>query len=276
MKKLKWIALTLVAVVIAGAVVAYFSFNSVLRSAIESQAGKSLNLPTTLGSARLSLFGGSFSLGDLKIGSPAGFDAPEMLSLGGARVQVSYSELRKQPVRIAEVVIDRPRLVIEQKDGKFNFQSLSQTANGPSPEPKDESAGEPTRVIISSIEVKDAEVVLRPGLPGLAEEMTLSVPTFALKDIGTGEGNQNGAELRRVAGEVAAALAERATASGKLPAELGQLLTADVDQLKAKLKEEVTGRVQDVIRDAIGQPRGAGNPLNDILNRPKKPEDKPK
>ena len=276
MKKLKWIALVLVALVVLGGVIAYFTFNSVLRSTIERQAGKSLNLPTTLGSARLSLFGGSFSLGDLKIGSPAGFDAPEMLSLGGASVQVSYSELRKQPVRIAEVVIDRPKLVIEQKDGKFNFQSLSQTTDSTAPAPKDESAGEPTRVIISSIEVKDAQVVLRPGLPGLAEELTLTVPTFALKDIGTGEGNQNGAELRRVAGEVAAALAERASASGKLPAELGQLLTADVEQLKAKLKQEVAGRVQDAIRDAIGQPGGAGNPLTDILNRPKKPEDKAK
>lgn len=274
MKKLKWIALALVVLCVAGGFVAYLTFNSVLRSAIEQQAGKSLNLPTTLGSARLSLFGGSFSLGDLKIGSPAGFEAPEMLSLGGASVRVSYSELRKDPVRIAEVVIDRPRLVIEQKDGKFNFQSLSQPAESPAP-PQGESS-EPTRVIISSIEVKDAEVVLRPGLPGLAEELTLRVPTFALKDIGSGEGNQNGAELKRVAGEVAVALAERASASGKLPAELGRLLTADVDQLKAKLKQEVTGRVQDAIRDVIGQPSDAGNPLTDILNRPKKSEEKPK
>lgn len=276
LRKLRWIALALVVLLVVGAVVAYFSFNSILRSQIEKQAGRSLNLPTTLGSAHLSLFGGSFSLADLRIGSPPGFVAPEMLSLGGASVQVSYSELRQQPVRIASVRIDRPRLVIEQRDGKFNFQALRQPEQAP-PAPE-EPAGEPVRVIISSLQVNGAEVVLRPGLPALGEELTLPIPNFDLRDIGTGEGNQNGAELRRVAGEVTAALAERAAASGRLPPELGRLLTADVEQLKAQLKEEVRERVRDAILDAVGQPggSGSGNPLQDILNRPGKPPDKPK
>lgn len=279
LKKLKWVALTLVVLLVAGVIAAYFSFNSILRSQIEKQAARSLELPTTLGSARLSVLDGSFTLGDLKIGSPPGFAAPEMLSLGGASVRASYSELRQQPVRIAAVVIDRPRLVIEQKDGKFNFQALSKPAGEtPAPPTKDEPASEPIRVIISSIQVNGAQVVLRPGLPGLAEEMTLSIPSFELKDVGTDESNQNGTELRRVAGELVTALAERATASGKLPAELGQLLTADIDQLKQQLQQEIRGRVQDAIRDAIGQPGGSGqgNPLQDILNRPKRTEDKPR
>ena len=104
MKKLIRIALALVLLLVIGVAVLYFYRNSLIRSAVESQANSSLGVKTTLGSANLGLFGGTLSLGDLKIGSPAGYKADQMFTLNELGLGVNYGELRKQPVGIVRLI----------------------------------------------------------------------------------------------------------------------------------------------------------------------------
>jgi hypothetical protein len=75
MKAVKRIVLVLILVLVIGAGAGYYYRNSLLRAGIETQANKSLGVKTTLGSANLAPFGGTLSLGDLKIGSPKGYQA---------------------------------------------------------------------------------------------------------------------------------------------------------------------------------------------------------
>jgi len=121
MKKLVRIALALVLVLIVALAGVYFYRNSLIRSAVESQANSSLGVKTTLGSANLGLFGGTLNLGDLKIGSPAGYTAEQMFTLGDLGLGVNYGELRSDPVHVSKITIDKPKAVIEyNKDtGKF-------------------------------------------------------------------------------------------------------------------------------------------------------------
>src|SRR5919108_1607242 len=107
--------------VIAGGIV-YFTFDRILKRAIESEGTASLKLTTTLNSARLSLFGGKLTLKNLRIGSPPAFPAPHMLETRDIDLAVKYSELRKDPIHVESLIIDEPRLVIEQSGGALNFK----------------------------------------------------------------------------------------------------------------------------------------------------------
>ena len=260
-KALKWGGLAVLVLLVIGGVVLYFTFNRILRSTIETQTERTLQLDTSLQSANLALFGGQFSMDDLKIGSPEGFSAPHMLTLDGATVEVSYGQLRQQPVRIRNITLNAPALVIEQSGGRFNFQHLTDLSRD-DPAPTPDEPAEPVRLIIDSLTIADARVTLRPGVPGLSEQITVSIPTTTLNQIGTGEGNQNGAEIRRVVSDVVAVLVEKAGENELVPAELRGLLTLNADQLKSAIEAEVRGRIQDEIDKRAGD---LAEPLKDIV-----------
>src|SRR5213075_1126832 len=100
--------------------------NGILRHVVESQTQASTNLQTSLGGVRLALTGRSLDLDNLEIGSPKGFTAAHMLTLGNANVKVDFSELRGEPVKVTSITLDRPKLVIERgSDGQFNFKAAA-------------------------------------------------------------------------------------------------------------------------------------------------------
>ena len=211
MKMARRIALVALALIVIGALAVYFNLNRIVRRTVEVQATDSLALQTKVGGARLALFGGALTLDDLTIASPEGYNAPHMLALDSGSVDVSYDELRGDPVRIDSLTLHKPRLVIEQSNGKFNFQVLSERGSqtpqeSGSPSDGHRQEGEPIRVIVEKLKIENAAVVLRPGLPGLDQEIVVDVPTIELTDVGTGDVSQNGAAIKDIVMEVIGAL----------------------------------------------------------------------
>lgn len=242
----KWVLLVLVLLIVAGLVVLYLNLNGIIHRTVESESTASLNVPTDLGGVNLGLFGGTLSMHDFVVSSPEGFSAPQMLSLGNLDVAVSYGDLRDDPVKVQSIRIDAPKLVIEQSGGKFNFQALMNTQSAPPPNEE----GEPLKLVIEQLAITNAEVVLRPGIPGLAEEITVPIPAVEIQNIGSGEGNQNGAALKEVAMTVITTLVAKASESDKVPAELRQLLQMDVNQIADQLGGMVDEQVQDLTNQA--------------------------
>jgi uncharacterized protein involved in outer membrane biogenesis len=243
MKIIKWIILAVVVIVVIIGLAVYFNLNSIVRSEVQSQTQASLNLPTKLQSASLSLFGGTVSLTNLEIGSPEGFSAPQMFGVGGVKVGVSYGQLRHQPIHIGEIRINHPAVTIEQSNGKFNFQTLMDRPQAPPP------SGEPIKLIIDTLEITDAVVTLRPGLPGIAPEIPVPIPSVTMNNIGNDNNAQNGVAIKEVVTQVMAALAKSAANSDKVPAELRGLLTLNADEVKARLTTEVTNQLNKVTGD---------------------------
>lgn len=270
MKILKWGGLALLALLVIGGLIYYFTINSIIRSTVEKQTSNSLNLPTELGGANLSLFGKTLSLDDLEIGSPPGFAAPRMFSLDDISVAVKYGELNDDPVRISEITIEEPRLVIERAGGKFNIQAVMDQQ--PKTPPAEE--GEPIKLIIGRLNVREATVVLRPGLPGLAEEITVAIPPIELDNIGSGEGNQNGAAIKEVVMQVITAMAAKASESDQLPEQLKQLLNLDIQQIAAQLSGEFNKQLGK-ISEEIGKqlPPEVGKAVEEIIKQSPAGED---
>lgn len=268
MKIAKWIVLGLVVLIIVALTIAWLSINGIVRRTVETQATNSLNVQTTLGSANVSLLGGSLGLRDLQIASPQGFEAPRMFTLGGLDVGVSLGRLRGDPIGIDRIVIDKPRLVVEQSQGKFNFKVLMDQQSKQPSEGGKEDQGQPMRLIIHDLAVNDAQVVLRPGIPGLAKEINVPVPSFNLKEIGSGEGNKNGVAIKQVVMLVVTSLAQKASQSDLLPGDVKQLLSLNVDQVKEQVQAEVNkqlGKITQQLGNAL--PPEAGKDAGKALEK---------
>jgi uncharacterized protein involved in outer membrane biogenesis len=220
----------LFAIVVIAAAVVYFNLDRIVKREVEKQGTASLRLKVTLGSARLSVFGGRVDLRGLTIASPQGFSAPHMLELGEGRARVDYRELRNQPIHIRSLEFDQPKLVLEQSGGTLNFKKAMalQPARPPDNKP-------PMKLVIDQITVRYAHVLIRPGLPGISQQIDVPVQSLTLKAVGSGKGANNGAAMKDVAMQVMTALAGKAAQSDQLPAELKALLHLDTAQIATQL-----------------------------------------
>jgi hypothetical protein len=248
MSRLRRAVLILVPLLILAGVIVYLNLDGILKTTVEKQSSDSLNLSTTLKSARLSLLGGKVNLTQLDIASPRGFAAPHMLELGGIGLSVKYGQLRKDPIHVESLKLDRPRLVIEQSNGVVNFRKAMDLT----PTARESSSQRPTKLIVDELNIQEAQVVIRPGLPGLREEIIVPIPSISMRNIGSGGGSQNGAAIKDVAMQVIAALAASAAESGSLPAELKAVLHANVGQVAAKLGAEAQKRIAAAIPGEMG------------------------
>jgi uncharacterized protein involved in outer membrane biogenesis len=260
MKSARRILLVVLAIAVIAGLVVYLNLNRIVRRTIETQATHSLTLQTRLDSARLSLFGGKLTLGDLTIASPQGYDAPHMLALDSGTVQVSYGELNDDPVRIQSMTLNRPKLVIEQSQGKFNFQVLSDLVSQTPPD------RERLRVVIDRLTIQEASVVLRPGLPGLEQEIVVAVPTVELSNVGTGEGAQNGAAIKDVVMEVISALAAK-SGNANIPEQLKKQLEQGAEQLAQQVSAEARKQIERITERVDEQLGGTGVNIGDVVSK---------
>src|SRR4051794_7283522 len=239
------VVLAVVVLLVVAGVVTYVYLDHIVKRAIETQATSSLKLKTELSGASLSLFGGKLGLTEMRVASPAGFDAPYMLTMGKADVAVDYGQLNENPVHVKSLTLTQPVLVIENKANTLNFRRAQelmsgapaapspspsspqppapspQPSPGPQPAPGPATADESKKLIVDELTVKDAKVVIRHGLPipGLPAEINVAIPTFTMKNVGSGDGAQNGAAVKDVAMQVITALAAQASTNGGLPPE---------------------------------------------------------
>src|SRR3954471_707023 len=162
----KWIVILVLLVLIVGGVVLYMNLNHIVKVTVEKQSASSLNVPTSLGGANVSLFGGSVNLNDFTVSSPAPFNA-QMMALGGIDVQTKFNELRADPVRISSININSPKLVIEMHGTDFNIKKFIDSL--PAGEDKPTPEGEkPLKLVIGKLNLTGAQVIFRPDLQALA------------------------------------------------------------------------------------------------------------
>jgi uncharacterized protein involved in outer membrane biogenesis len=259
MRKLKWLILIIVVliVVVIGGII--LSIDSIIRATVETEGTAALNCTTTLASAHLSFLSHSLSLNDLEIGSPPGFSAPKMLTLGGSNVAVDPWALRKEPIHIASIDLDAPVLTIEQSGGKLNFNEIGNGAPSSGGGGGGAASGPPMKLIIDDLKMTNAKVIIRPGLvPGLGAEIPVPLPPLELKNVGNADGNGNGLALKDVVASVIGSMAGAAGNSDALPPELKSLLKLNVGQLAQQLGGDlgkqigVLGNLGDLTKNVAG------------------------
>jgi uncharacterized protein involved in outer membrane biogenesis len=235
MKWIKRIILSVVALVVIAIIALYFSINAIIRSTVQKQATQSLNVTTTLASAALQPFGGTLQLNDLEIGSPTNFSAPHLFTVDGANAAVHYGQIFGNPVHISKIVITHPTLVVEQSNLKLNIKALMDQMPGTPVTPEgapSPSNAQPMTLIIDELDVTDATVNFLPGLPGVANTLSVQVPSLSLQNIGNATGAQNGAAIKDVVTQLITALAQKAAATGKVPFDLNTAMSQGMEKLQ--------------------------------------------
>lgn len=280
LKTLGWVVVAVVVAVLIGIVALLMNLNRIVRSGVETASTASLGLRTTLDAAHVSLLGGAVDLSRFQVASPPGFASPHFLDISRIGLQVSYGELRNNPIRVGTLELQQPRLVLEQKDGKFNLKAVFDTL------PPSDPAAQPPNLIISTIRVTSPQVVIKPGIPGLSQELNLTLPDVTLTEIGTGPEAENGVAIRKAVLLVAADLARSAANSDKLPPELRLLLQTDLGNLRQRLGEtarQMADQARQQLENAGGNVRdAAGRAVEDaqraveegvggLLNRNRRP-----
>ena len=90
--------------------------------------------------------------------------------------------------------------------------------------------------------------------------------SITMRNIGTGEGNQNGAAIKDIVVQLLATVAAKTAESDQLPPELKQLLSLNVDQLKAKVGQELNKQIGNVTKDLEKKlPGDMGKQVGDVL-----------
>ena len=228
-----WSAIGFAALLLVAALVVHFNLNHIIRRSIEERTTASLNLETKVDSVSLALWGGKLKLRGFKIASPPGFAAEPMLVTNGSVVVEHYMDLRKDPVRLTSVTLTKPRLLIEQVDGKLNVRRMVELIPATPPGVR------PLRLVIGELSVEEPTVVLRNiNLPGLAKELTVNVRSFKLTNIGSGDGDKNGALVRDVVSQLVVAVVAHASDSESLPPDLRRLLKGDVSVIISRFGGE--------------------------------------
>ena len=257
--KLRRTLVVLVSLLVVVGLIGYLAVDGLLKRSVEKESSTSLKLATTLNRAHLSLLGGKLNLNRLGIASPPGYSAPHMFEMGDVDLAVRYGELRRDPIHVQSLTLNQPRLVIEQHNGALNFKTAMDRL------PAHETSSEkPTKLVIDDLQIKDAQVIVHPGVPGVQQEINVAVPSLVLKNVGSGRGSQNGAAIKDVAMVVITALAAKAAESGSLPPELRGLLTLNVGQVAGKLGAEAQKQIAAAIPGELGRrlSKVAGDPAS--------------
>ena len=282
------IVLVLIVLIVVGLIFVYLKLDEIVRRTVQTQSQASLNVPTKLDSANVSIFGGEVGLKGFEIGSPQGFKSPQMMSLGGVDVGVKLSELRGDPIKVNQIDIKDPKMIIEMQGMAFNIKKFIDSLPA-GEEPKTPDNKEPLKLVINDLKVSGAQVIFRPDLQalssmpgigqklgGMKQEYVLSIPPLDLQNIGSGEGNQNGAAIKEIVSLLVTQLAAKATESDQLPPELRDLLHMNVkdmtEMVKAKVGERVNqqiGKITDDLSKKVGGE--AGQAIGDILKSSTRP-----
>ncbi len=255
MKKLiKLVAVLLVLLVLATIAVALY-IDTIAKTAIERGATYALGVKTTLGSADVGLLSGTFSMGDLTVANPAGFETPHFTHLQEGGVELTFGSLREETVELPTLTLSGLDIHLDKSEGKANYdvilENLSRFESGDDVEKETDGK----KFVINEILIQ--RIVVHVQLLPIGGDLTkLDVPIdeIRLRNVGSDtDGSVLMSELTSVI--IKAVLAAIVQKGGDLiPADvlgdLGQGL-AGLESL-AEMGVDVATGLGDRIKDAGG------------------------
>lgn len=239
-------------------VIVFISIDKIAKAGIEKGTNYALAVPTSLDSADVGVFDGTFKMQGLQIDNPEGYDSsPYFFHLGSGSVAVSLSSLRSDVVTLPEFGLTDIDVHIDRKGTTSNVhQILDNLKRFESGEPSEPGEPKPEKeagkkFIVSEIAIKNVQVHahLLP-LGGELSTTKLVIPEIILKDVGTAGDPVSLAEITNI---VMQAILESAAQNNLLPEEILNDLRSNLDGLNAlaengveMLTTELDNAAQDV------------------------------
>jgi hypothetical protein len=272
-KTLLKIVLSLLALIVAVGVAAFLYLDVIVGKAIETSCTKALGVETSVGWVRVGLVTGHFSIGQLDIANPPGFETDHFISFDKIHFEIPPKSLREDTIVMPLLELDGVDVVIETAGGKKNYEVIldnlkrfsksgSADPDAEKPAAEDEAGGKEFKIHEGVI--RDIVATIDLGkVSGGADRMVVEVPEIRLHpNKSTGSAEVSIAELTQVI--VTAVLtgiakkAPMALAKGLFDG-LGGIKTATLKFPGALLE---TGSGADGDANKIGE--GVGNAIKSI------------
>lgn len=270
---IKMVAVLLILLVLATVAVALY-IDTIAKTAIERGATYALGVETTLGSADVGLLNGTFSMGDLTVANPAGFESPYFTHLGQGDVKVALKTLRQETVELPTLTLTDLEIYLDKKEGKANYDVILENLKRfESQENAQDDAGG-KKFIIDEVLIKNimVHVQLLP-LGGDLTKLDVPIDEVRLHDVGSGtDGSVLMSELTSVIIKaVLAAIVQKG--GGLIPSDILGDLGQGLGSLAEMGLDAATG-LGDRIKDAGGGldevTEGLGDGLGGLLGGDKK------
>jgi AsmA protein len=162
-KKLKWIAIAVVALLLILVILPFLIPVNKFRPTIEQKASEALGRKVQLGNLSLSILGGSLGIDDLSISDDPKFSSSPFLTAKKVKVGVELIPLIfSQQVNVTEITVIEPQVtMLKDPSGRWNFSSIGGNSNAAPAEKKPSSGGGSAQsVSIKELSLEDGQITL--------------------------------------------------------------------------------------------------------------------
>jgi hypothetical protein len=255
---IKKLFLGLLLLAVIGLAAIYFfgssALNKGVKSGVETYGPRVTQTPVTLGSANLSILGGSGTLNTLLVGNPEGYKSENIFALGEIDLKVDTSTVFSDKIVIDHVIIRRPEISYEQSLRGSNIKKLMENIEaftGPADTTETEAdAGAKKQVVIRKLLIEDATVYV--GAMGIGQ--TVKLPRIEMENIGeSGERMTMAQAIDLVLKKVVQSIGPAIAGAGDLIKEGGQAALDSASRQLNNLGDEAGKRLDETAGDAVNK-----------------------
>jgi uncharacterized protein involved in outer membrane biogenesis len=240
MKKLFWIgAIGILALVVAGLIVAVVFLNGIVKTGVETVGPKLAGVPITLDKVNIGLLTGSAKVEGLVVGNPSGYKAPSAISVGLVEVGVNPFSVLSDKIVVRTVRVIAPDITFEGNPltGNNNISkildNLNAAAKSASAAPatnQPAAAAKPAKKLeVDDFLISDAKVHFNG--------VTLPLPPVHLTDLGQGPDGITAADLsKKVFSELTSAIIKVVASS---TTDIGKGAEKDTAEAVNKIKSGI-------------------------------------
>jgi hypothetical protein len=144
---MKKVAVTILVLLLLAGIAAWyfvsFRLDGVIKQQIEQVGSRTLGTSVSVGSVTTDIKNGSLTISGITVANPPGYKNENALALLGIEAALDYKTFD-----IRRIIVEKPEIVIEEKNGASNFTDLlAGMESSPEPEPAEESAEPPVLVV---------------------------------------------------------------------------------------------------------------------------------
>jgi len=218
--------------VLVAVVYVLFDIDSMIKQSIESTASRAFKVPVTVTEATMSLKSGDGQIVGLSIPNPPGFATPEAIHMPLISMQVDTGRIAAHSIKLQHVIIDRPRIVLELKDGRANLMRLKASTEAWVARSKNagEEAAKGQRLTIHDVTMQNGILLFHADFLN-GEDLEIPLPDSRVTKIGKTTDGALPAEVAQIVMQLLVTATERASRRIDLKAlaEANKTIAPDID-----------------------------------------------
>lgn len=254
----KIVYVILIIILIVPVLVSIFG-DRALKAGIETAASKTLKVDVTVEDVSLSILKGSVELENLIVPNLKGYENPNLLEAGKAKIDVGLKSLMSDTVEINDMIFNDITVVIEQKGFTNNLKEILKSLPKADEEKTDDKKKAEKNLLIKNLELNNITVKIKVlPIPGKADTIPLKLAPIKMTNLGTDNKMSVATLTAKILSAIAMGVAEQGV--GIIPDEI----LGPIKGVLGTGSEVILKSGEEVLKGAGEVLKGAGDAGKDI------------